>query len=147
MKITYTEYVPDPKLRGTTAHLPAHIAQVLIASGQAKAVPYKDFREILADDDAVRAAAAPPVTVEWGIRDKDRSVHSQVLIIRKLGAELSFFLAPPKDCPPSIVQQWKDMTKVDTSADRVAFEKAKQEQQARQHDEKIGVLQDIYKNW
>jgi hypothetical protein len=39
MKITYTQYVPDPSLRGTTTNLPAHIAQVLIASGQAVEIP------------------------------------------------------------------------------------------------------------
>lgn len=33
MKVTYTNYVPDPALRGKTVHLQAHVAQVVIALG------------------------------------------------------------------------------------------------------------------
>lgn len=38
MKIKYTNFCPDPQLRNTETHLPNHVAQVLIATGQAKEV-------------------------------------------------------------------------------------------------------------
>jgi len=52
MRIKFTEFAADPKLRGTTSNFPAHIAQSLIAQGAAVAVPYKDFRERLAAEAA-----------------------------------------------------------------------------------------------
>lgn len=106
MKIQYTQFAPNPSLRGTITNLPAHVAQVLIAQGVAVHVPYKDFRERLAAE--FSPLAKPPV-VEWGVQEP-KGNYSRVAVVKRVGSETMFFAAPPPDCPPAIVAQYKALT-------------------------------------
>jgi hypothetical protein len=147
MKITYTQFVPDPALRGTTTNLPAHIAQVLIASGQASAFPMpvrgsKEWLKARLEQSA--SANAPDVHdvsptvagVEWGVKEKSLSPWSEVQVIKKVGAEVFYFAHPPADCPRSIVARFKELTsdKRDVTAAE-ALDAAKRQQ--TEYDEKI----------
>jgi hypothetical protein len=149
MRITYTEHVPDPKLRGTTTNLPAHIAQVLIASGQAITVPYKGYQEFLA---AEHSTGSDPNNVDpnvvgtcWGVIDKDSSQFSIVRVIKRVGSETTYFKAPPTDAPLSIHQQFHELSRTEEGAARTAIEAAKAAQRVQQSAEKLGTLAVIWK--
>ena len=128
MRITYTEFVPDPKLRGTTVNLPAHVCQVLIAQGSAVAVPYKSYQERLA---AEAMPPAPPPEISWGVQDTGASLFSVVCIVKKVGNETFYLKEPPTDgsCPPSIVAKWKSLTDTPTETSASASAQRKLEQQ------------------
>lgn len=66
MKIIYV--APSPRA-GQIDHLQPHRAQALIDSGFAQAVPYKDFRERLREEEAARQSALAPVyaEVKWAV--------------------------------------------------------------------------------
>ena len=126
MRITYTEFVPDPKLRGTTTNLPAHIAQVLIASGQAVDVLFKGYQDRLSSE--TPQVAVPP-TVEWGVQPAATSSFQQDVVIKKdaFGA-LTYFAEPPADAPASIKKQWEDLKGIDVNASARALEEARHNQ-------------------
>lgn len=112
MKIQFTQFAPDPSLRGTTKTLPAHRAQPLIDSGVAVQVPWKDFRERLAAEATSQTAGSfqnVSVDEEWGI-DTSLTQFRQVVIIRKRGSETIIYDSPTKNTPPSIVKQFRDAT-------------------------------------
>jgi hypothetical protein len=140
MKITYTQFVADPALRGTTTNLPAHIAQVLIAQGAAKAepMPARGSAGWLAARNEQAATATVPdahdtvagvAGVEWGIHVRG----VVVAVIKRVGSDTFFFDAPPVDCPLGIVQQFLDAANLSPEANAVAIAAAKkaQEEQAR----------------
>src|ERR1039458_7606455 len=98
MKITYTQFVADPALRGTTTNLPAHIAQVLIASGQATEVPMprrgsKGNGWLEARLEQSRNAGPPSVDdvvpsapngVEWGVKVTGK----KVFVLKRVDGQL-----------------------------------------------------------
>lgn len=108
MKIIYTQFAADPALRGTTTHLPAHIAQVLVAQGVAREIKYANYIERLQSLQDAMPPAKPPV-VEWGVQD-GLSQYSRPTIIRRCGSDTAFFAAPPADCPTAIVEQFRQLT-------------------------------------
>src|ERR1019366_1496664 len=95
MRIIYTEFVADPKLRNTIANFPAHVAQSLIASGQAVAMPWKSYIERLnAEHEQPRSAmpgdtAVPNIEgVKWGIAEHPLA---GTVILRESGSETTRF--------------------------------------------------------
>ncbi len=106
MRITYTEFVPNPNLRGTTVNLPAHVAQVLIAQGSAVAVPYKSYQDRLASE---FSSPAVPVKIEWGIQQGSASQYSRPAITKRVGSEATFYSTPPADCPAAIAEQFRQL--------------------------------------
>jgi hypothetical protein len=160
MKITYTQYVPDPALRGTTTNLPAHVAQVLIASGQATAAPLPRYgtTDWLTEraEMSKRAVPAPGDVdpnvkgVEWGIRDK---VHtdpfSRVVVIRREGAETTFYAVPPTDAPASVVRRFEELVSgvvLSPEAEQARRERLEREQYEQQQAEKKGTLATLFGN-
>jgi hypothetical protein len=71
MKIRYSEFHPDPSLRGKiNDSLPRSRAQAAVDSGLAVEIPYTSYRERLASEEASRQAslpAPPPVKVSWEV--------------------------------------------------------------------------------
>ncbi|HWY20026.1 MAG TPA: hypothetical protein VNX26_02335 [Candidatus Acidoferrum sp.] len=146
MKITYTQFVPDPALRGTTTNLPAHIAQVLIASGQASAVPMpvRGTKEWLKARLEQSAQAGPPdahdvvppfvVGVQWEAKQLPTGL---VVILRKSGGEVTRFddLKECPACPKSVRKQFEELKAINVGADAQALDAAKRQQ--TEYDEKV----------
>jgi hypothetical protein len=114
VRIKYTEFAPDPRQWNTVVNLPAHVAQVLIATNQAVAVPWKDFRERLA---ATATAGADPFNVnayvegvQWGVIPAETSQFRRVVICKRAGAETTWYDGPTSEMPPSIVAQFEQLT-------------------------------------
>jgi hypothetical protein len=141
MKIEYTQFAPDPALRGKTVHLPSSIAQPLIASGVAKHVPYKDFRERLAEEGA---SGNDPSNVvvnfykdpEWGVVQLVR----KLVIIKKHGYETYRFeseeQAAAYGCPASVLKNYRDIKALPGPDQAGAvLAQAKQEQTLREQRE------------
>jgi hypothetical protein len=158
MKITYTQHVSDPALRGTTTNLPAHIAQVLVATGQAFAceIPRRGtnaYLKMRAEEEAGRqpgifdtcvANVYPPV---WECIQLPRT--NKPCILYRAGSEVTRFEslhwydndsnrhdALPKECPASIRKQFEGLLAATSSeAIDAANERALQERlKAEQHE-------------
>jgi hypothetical protein len=152
MKIQYTEFVADPSLRNTITNLPAHVAQVLIAQGSAKAVPLPPYgakgwlehrKEISAQVTAPSSCdIVPPTTgvgVEWSV---EKMSTGKIVIVKRFQGELTWFSKPPRECPPSIVQQFKGMSGLNEAVDvtnQIRLEKAIQNKFSTDHAEKMGA--------
>jgi hypothetical protein len=156
MKITFTQYVPDPSLRGTTTNLPAHVAQVLIASGQATAAPRPPYGSTAwleeKKADAARAVPHPEdidATVkntEWGVREQLSNPIAKVVVIKRTGAETTFYAEPPSDAPPSIVRRFQELTHSFVHPDAVTArrERLEREQFEQQSVERKGVFATLF---
>jgi hypothetical protein len=153
MRIKFTEHVPDPKLRNTIANHPAHIAQVLIASGQAVAVPYRDFRERLAAEATAASGAghtdANVSGIEWGVNNKDPLNPSSIVrVIKRRGCETLFFSTPPDDAPAFIKQGFADLTATTTPEMLEALRVAEALERNRANEstaqEKTGFLHTVF---
>ena len=153
MRIKFTEFAADPKLRGTTSNFPAHIAQSLIAQGAAVAVPYKDFRERLAAEAAEGSDKSNPkvenVKVpQWGIHT-DQFTGRQTLIRRQGFEEIRF--EPPEEavkagCPLGIAGQVVSI-EAQENLKNVAAEaaaKARQDLEARERLDRIRTGASLY---
>ena len=145
MRIKYNEFAPNPTLRNTIAHFPAHIAQNLIAQGIAVAVPYKNYGERLSEEfaqgsDPSNVNAFAPVA-EWGVREAANSRFSKAVIIKRFRGEITYFEQPPSDAPPDIVARFNVATR---TIKRPDLEKARQEQHAQQEQEKAGFYGVLY---
>jgi hypothetical protein len=103
MKVRYTEFCPDPKLRNTETHLQNHVAAVLIAQGVAVAVPFKTFADFLSSKNPPAVA----VPVEWGV--KEAGAYTPATVIKRTANGVTHYRTPPPDCPASIVAQWKSL--------------------------------------
>jgi hypothetical protein len=101
-------HINSPKA-GLVEHLDNATAKTLIAAGFAEHVPYKDFRERLAAESTSQTAgtvvSVSVVGTEWGF-DGSCSQFRQPVIIFKRGAETTYYDAPVKDTPASIVKQF-----------------------------------------
>jgi hypothetical protein len=152
MKIQYTQFAPNPALRGTTTHLPPHIAQNLIAQGVAVHVPYKNFVEFMnanhrSGSDPSNSNPPSPVSgVEWScVRLTDRAV-----IFRKSGFETTRIetvaVAIQAGCPESVCRQFTAMEDVIKGIASCA-ETTVQEQyraDARKQSDSAGVMKLIF---
>ena len=152
MRIKFTEYAADPKLRHTISNFPAHIAQSLIAQGAAVAVPYKDFRERLAAEAAEGSDKSNPkvenVKVpQWGI-------HTDLLgrqtLIRRQGFEEIRFETPEDavkaGCPLGIAGQVVSV-EAQENLRNVAAEaaaKSRQDLEARERLDRIRTGASLY---
>jgi hypothetical protein len=137
MKIRYI--APSPKA-GKTEHCRNDVGLTLIASGFAEAIPYKDFRERL---QAEGQGGTDPHNVnpcvegiQWGVKDASDSGFRIATVIKRSGAETTYFSALPPDAPKSIVARFNDLSNSTSAADNAAdFEAAKRAQ--LEYDEKI----------
>jgi len=147
MRIKFTEYAADPKLRHTISNFPAHIAQSLIAQGAAVAVPYKDFRERLAAEaaeghDSHNTSVTAVATPRWGIHT---GINGTQVIVRRFGFEEARFENPldavKAGCPVSLAGLVRsavnhDIDDLRHEADEIAA-KAKAENDARERLDRI----------
>ena len=121
MKITFTQ---SSRSRPYGNHYQSscsfRAAQVLIASGQATAAPRPPYGSTAwprkRKADAARAVPHPEdidATVkntEWGVREQLTDPIAKVVVIKRTGAETTFYAEPPSDAPPSIVRRFQELT-------------------------------------
>jgi len=128
VRITYTAASPKA---GITEHVDNVTGRVLVASGLATEYIYKDFRERLAAEFASASGAgnvsATVVGVEWGIKEGDGSAYSQNVVVKRVGAETTYYAAPPHDAPESIKKRFAELSAIDPNANAIAVEKAKRD--------------------
>lgn len=125
------KFVSGPK-QGAIEHLQPSIANTLIASGLAELVPYKGFRERLAEESNmnrshVRAGAVAPEFFTTPVWSAKQLIHSgKVVVEKRFGTETVAYSTPPADCPPAVVRAFESLTtKPDTlAADQLAREAA-----------------------
>lgn len=133
MKITYTQHVSDPALRGTTTHLPAHIAQVLVATGQATAVPFPrrggpGWLEAMAEVEALRQPNPTSTITSWGAI---KTIWGGVLVIKNVGrGDEVRFKVPPSDCPRDVVALYNQLKGINDADNAEQLAAAKREQAA-----------------
>lgn len=136
-KIKYIS--PSPK-SGQIEHVQPHIAETLVRAGFAVPVPYKGYVDFLNSEGGNDVSAAP--VVEWGVQDRaGTSLHSKVHIIKRTGAETTYFSAPPADCPPSIVARWKALT---NSAEPIDMEQVRAREYEQHEKEKVGFYNTMF---
>jgi len=155
MKIRYSEFCPDPKLRNTETHQPAHIAQVLIAQGVATEVrlprrgsPGWAEARMEQSRELCTAPSAGDTVVEF-FKDPQWSVNETAIMGRptifcKHGYECVRFVgttaaddAKRAGCPKSILKLYEDIVAkkspdaIEAQRDRIAREQAEQQQRER----------------
>lgn len=122
-------FVPPSPKSGTVEHCENAAGRALILAGLAEAVPYKDFRERLAAEFSSASGAgnvnASVVGISWGIRESDGSAYSQNVVVKRVGAETTFFSAPPDDAPESIKRRFAECASKNPNAAAEALAQAK----------------------
>ena len=68
------------------------------------------------------------VGTEWGVKDASDSGFRCVTVIKKVGAETTFFSAPPADAPKSIIQRFNDLSNSTGSTAAADLDAAKRQQ-------------------
>jgi len=139
-------HINSPKA-GLVEHLDNATAKTLIAAGFAEHVPYKDFRERLAAESTSQTAgtvvSVSVVGTEWGF-DGSCSQFRQPVIIFKRGSETTYYDAPVKDTPASIVKQFYEavgtaLTPEQIETIRLAECKERAVRLAAEQAEKLGM--------
>jgi hypothetical protein len=66
--------------------------------------------------------------------------------MKRTGCTTTFFSAPPADCPPSIVSQWRQLTDTGdvVAAGRGVIEAAKQKQHEQKENDRVGLYSTIF---
>jgi len=139
MRIKYRE--PSPKA-GLTEHIDNVTGRLLVTSGLAEVVPYKDFRERLA---AEASPSGPAPIPEWGILEATTPL-GQNAVIKRCGAETTYYGDPlPEDCPASIRERFALLAGRPTAETVQARKEAEQNRQFEQQAaEKVGLLRTIF---
>jgi hypothetical protein len=129
MKIRYLAASPK---NGQIEHIRNDVGATLIAAGFAEAIPYKDFRERLLEEGQGFAdphSVNPCVKgVEWGVKDASDSGFRVVTIIKRSGADTTYYSTPPADAPKSIVKRFEDLSNSSGSTASADLEAAKRAQ-------------------
>ena len=132
------KFLTGPK-QGQIDHAPdSQETLLLVKAGIIEIIPYKGFRERLADEEKLRQAAQPAPVAQWSIQESVSS-GGKILVIKTYLGEITYFDAPPKDCPPAVVKRWKEKVDLERSlaADQPKIEAAKRAhaaQEARERD-------------
>jgi hypothetical protein len=149
MRIQYSQFHPDPTLRGTiNDKLPRSIAQGVVASGLATEIPYKNYFERLAAEGQSQTAGAvvnvQVVGTEWGFSDAKHSQFKIPVVVKRFGSETIWYSTPPSDCPASILKQFLDaqsreVTPAEREQLRVKECAERDARQAQEQAEKLGM--------
>jgi hypothetical protein len=148
MRIQYSQFHPDPTLRGTiNDKLPRSRAQAAVDSGLATEIPYKNyFERLAAEGQSQTSGACQNVNVigtEWGF-DVSLSQFHVPVIVKRSGSEVTFYDGPVADTPKSISRQFyeavgKSLTDEEREQLRVAECKERDQRQAQEQSEKLGL--------
>ena len=139
MQIICGPNYPIVSERGKTIHVPKEVGTVAVWRGEATEVKYKSYADRLkAAGDGTDAHNVNPCVVgtEWGVKDASDSGFRVVTVIRKQGAETTYFSAPPADAPEVIKRRFSDLSN-DTSAATAAADLDVAKRAQAEYNEKI----------
>lgn len=161
MYILTNDRYPIEAQRNKKIHVPRSVAEVAIYRGEATLAPrpaygtpawIEEQQERDANRPLIAGDAVPSIVAgtEWACLDKaPGSIMSCVRIVKRCGAETTYFSSPPADAPPSIVARFKALTStIDPEAfrEQEAQERNNRQQQqaAQKRAECVGVASLIY---
>ena len=121
---------------GTTTHT-ENTQDALLQEklGNIEIIRYKDFRERLREEGQLGTDAHsvnPCIAegkVEWGVKSASDSGFRVVVVIKRSGAETTYFSTPPADAPKSIIARFNDLSN-STSSNAAAELETLQRKQA-----------------
>jgi hypothetical protein len=135
-------HLSGPK-KGQSEHCENTAGRALILAGLAELHPYKNYIERLSEETKLRTGCTPGDAVvsmdtTWGVRDTTGSPFSHVVIIKKSRGETFFYEFVPEGCPKSIADKFQRLVAAASraGADRAAIDKAKEEQQMREFNDR-----------
>lgn len=156
----YIQYIrdcidPDTKellgRKDERVHVPQSVGENLIFRKLAQRCPRPNYGtpEWIAERQAADAQRVPMSAdadpnvkgVEWGVKDKDLSPFSKVLVVKRVGSATTFYDALPADCPPSIRARFESLTATVSGCN---LEKARREQYEQHEKEKLGYFGTLY---
>jgi hypothetical protein len=116
MKIRYVS--PSPKA-GKEEHVENTAGRALVLAGFAEEVPYKNYRERLAEESKQIAAAAtaPPID-QWAINQSTSNDPNapRFVVAHTTVLGTTYYNAPPKHAPAHVKQRFRDLVATDDNA-------------------------------
>lgn len=160
MRIRWTNHPYDKSKNGQTDHVPRSVYDAALTFKQGEPVqapPYGTSAWLTERAEMSKRAVPAPGDVdpnvkgvEWGIRDK---VHtdpfSRVVVIRREGAETTFYAVPPTDAPASVVRRFEELVSgvvLSPEAEQARRERLEREQYEQQQAEKKGTFATLFGN-
>ena len=140
-------HINSPK-SGLVEHIENVVGRTLVAAGLAEYVPYKNYAERLAAEGQSQTAGTYQnvnvVGTEWGFVDAERSQFRIPVVVKRFGAETTWYSTPPSDCPASILKQFLDGQSRELPPEelerlRVAECKERDERQENETAERKGI--------
>jgi len=140
-------HINSPKA-GLIEHIENVVGRTLVAAGLAEYVPYRNYQERLAAEGASQTVGSVQnvnvVGIEWGFIDAERSLFRIPVVVKRFGAESTWFSSPPSDCPASILKQFLDgqsreLTPEEIEQRRVSESKERDARQEVEQSEKLGM--------
>lgn len=147
------KFLTGPKA-GQISHAPhSQEIQLLAAAGILEIIPWTSYRERLAEEHSSASGAGcidPNVKggIEWGCEDRGTSAFSVVRVVKRSGADTTWFSSPPADAPDSIKRCYAELVAANDPARaeqaEAARDRIKVEQAARDEKEKVGFLRTVF---
>lgn len=127
---------PSPKA-GQEEHVENTAGRTLILAGFAEEVPAKGYQERLAALERERQRTSPAPVAQWSVQES-MSSNGKILVIKTYLGEVTYFDAPPNDCPPVVVKRWNEKVSLERSlaADQPKIEAAKRAHAAQESRER-----------
>jgi hypothetical protein len=137
-------HLPTSPKAGLEEHIENTVGRTLIALGHAEEVklPARGSSGWLEQRLEQSAKAGAPdrqdvnpgfaLTPEWGVRDKAHAAGS-VLIVKKVGTDVTFFTEPQPDTPASVIARFEQLGGKFDGAAAAALEKARTQQDKYNH--------------
>lgn len=152
MKILWKSHPTKPEMNGQTEHVARELATVAIGYGQAEACPLPrygtdEYLQMKAEQAAqvkgpapgdVVPPGTPSGTAEWGVKDKGPSSLSTVQVWKRVSSgEVTWYAAPPDDCPESVRRRFEELKGAnDAAVNAGQLIEAKSKQYSREQVEK-----------
>lgn len=93
---------------GQIDHAPlSQETDLLVKAGLIEVIPYKDFRDRLAE---TMPKPTTPLSTGWGVQHvtaSERQPRNVIIVKTAPNGDVTFYDAPPKDCPPAIVARYR----------------------------------------
>lgn len=127
---------PSPKA-GQEEHVENSAGRTLILAGFAEEVPSKGYQERLAALERERQRTSPAQVAQWAVHDSISSGR-KIMVVKTYLAEVTYYDAPPQDCPPAVVARWQKLVDLERGLqnDQPKIDAAKREHAAQEARER-----------
>lgn len=137
MKIRFIN--ADSTKFGKEEHVKNLVGECLIAQGEAEEVKYGSFVEMM-NDAPGRKPPLDPKVFEWGLFTRPSGAQ-QIFRKQVASGEMTFFKAPPSDCPRALAEKFLALRKNDPSQERYEewLARVEQEQHAQDKADRLNL--------